>query len=179
MSQVPYDWNNPAGPKPSGASAIFNSVVQTIATALQIPFTTARMAVLAAGIVVVTATVGAIAFNLLQPGPDAAAKAWVQALADQDGSQLSELTCAQLRPQLQQSLLVPSAVMILGQGFLGTQAKMDMNDLKSTTVSNDGTHAKVRMVGTIHNGVGLFSQTQQVDASQNMLKENGKWRMCV
>src|SRR5713226_6473340 len=75
---------------------------------------------------------------LFQPGPDAAAKDWMQALAAQDGLKLGELTCDAAQTQLQNTALIYSALGVLSGSFLGgAQPKIGVDELKYQNLNAD------------------------------------------
>ncbi|HZQ06565.1 MAG TPA: hypothetical protein VFD70_08290 [Anaerolineae bacterium] len=110
--------------------------------------------------------------------PEGAAREWMQAAVNLDGMKLAERTCAMQQQNVQQGGLMISAISLLGQGLIGQQAKIDISDLKFTTVNKTETTASVRVTGTIRTAILAFSQSQDVDELMQMSYENGKWRYC-
>lgn len=113
------------------------------------------------------------------PGPDVAAKAWMQAYATQDGNALADLTCDADQGRLQQGMLFDSAAMVLTSGLLGgAKPQVDVTALQYQTTSQSGSDASVHVTGRMRVAILGMSQAQDVDTSMPMRYEHGKWRFC-
>jgi hypothetical protein len=120
------------------------------------------------------------------PGPDQAAKEFMQALADRNSAQMVNLTCDAQKQQLDNRMTVPWAVSF-GQSFLGTHVKIDVSQLNYTVVSNDGTYAIVHIQGPMASSgfdlfgslyVALFGGPSNIDINEPMLHEHDRWVIC-
>jgi hypothetical protein len=113
------------------------------------------------------------------PGPEQAAKQFMQALAEQNRAEMVNLTCDAQQQHLNNGLAVPWAIMSLGQSFFGLQLNIDVSHLTYTVVSNDGTYAIVHIRGPMaSSGFGLFGATSNVDMNEPMLHEHDRWVVC-
>jgi hypothetical protein len=125
-------------------------------------------------------TVGAIALSAAvacsasAPSPDVAAKEVMQAIASQDVVKVGEVTCAANQQGVQGGL---AGLAGMAPGSSGT--KINVDDLKYSTDSNDGTKASVHVTGPMRITVGSTSQSSPVDISLPLKYENGKWRICT
>jgi hypothetical protein len=124
--------------------------------------------------------------SMAGPGPDQAAKEFMQALSDQNSAQIVNLTCDAQKKQLESRMAVPWA-MSLGQSFLGPHVKIDVSQLNYTVVSNDGTYAIVHIQGPMTSSgfdlfgslyVALFGGPSSIDINEPMLHEHDRWVVC-
>lgn len=113
-----------------------------------------------------------------QPGPDVEAKAWMQALAAQDGQKLSELTCTAMQGQLEAGALLSSGVLGLAGGLFGSKPRMNVDALQYHTTDQQGNRADVYVTGQLRVSIAAFSQAQSVNFTMPMLNEQGHWRYC-
>jgi len=110
--------------------------------------------------------------------PEAAAKEWMQAFANLDGNKIAERTCTAQQANVQQAGMWASVFGMFGQQTIGQQSKTDISDLKFTTISSSGDTAQVRVTGQVRFAVLALSQTQDVNETWRMVREDGKWRWC-
>jgi len=110
--------------------------------------------------------------------PEKAAEEWAQAFANLDGNKVAERTCAAQQANVQQAGLWTSVFNLFGQQMIGQEAKTDVSGLRFTTVSSSGNTADVRVTGQIRVAVMALSQTQDVDETWRMVREDGKWKWC-
>ena len=111
--------------------------------------------------------------------PESAAKRWFHAGLKADGQTLGELTCAAKQEELQMSGAMLSAILILGQAFLGGQSiEADTSAVKFTTIHDDGASAQVRVTGTVRVSILAMWQNQPIDDTYYMVHEGGRWKWC-
>ena len=110
--------------------------------------------------------------------PERAAQEWLQASVDLDGNKLMERTCAAQQENIQEAGMWASVFNIFGQQAIGVQAKTDLSGLKFSTTSSSGNTARVRVTGQIRVAVLALAQSQKVDETWRMVKEEGKWKWC-
>ncbi|HEY3061181.1 MAG TPA: hypothetical protein VGL99_19620 [Chloroflexota bacterium] len=115
----------------------------------------------------------------LRSGPEQAAQAWMNALADGDGMRLAELTCDSAQGELQTSMTLYSAVGVLSSMFLeGARPQVDVNELDYQLEREDGETAEVRITGRLRAGLLMMSGAQQLNVVFPMRFERGAWRLC-
>ena len=129
-------------------------------------------------IILTLTLIGILTSCVLADSPERAAQEWLQAFGNLDGNKLAERTCAAQQENIQQAGLWASVFGIFGQMTIGQQGKTDVSDLKFTTVRSSGDEAYVRVTGQIRVAVLALSQTQKVDETWRMVKEDGKWKWC-
>jgi hypothetical protein len=158
---------------PSGASA----PVSLQSTPLRRPLPLLPITI---GIVIVALLLGGVYVGifLLGDSPEKAAQEWVQAFANLDGNKIAERTCAAQQANVQQAGLLNSVVGLFGQQTIGQQANTDVSGLKFTTVSRSSNIAAVRVTGQIRVAVLGLSQTQDINETWSIARENGKWKWC-
>src|SRR5262245_7811076 len=92
------------------------------------------------GLAMAVAMAVSVGCMFFQPGPEAVAREWTQALASQDGLKLGELTCEAAQGSLQGMTAIYSMMGIMsGAAGGGAQTRMNVDDLKYETTRNDGT----------------------------------------
>lgn len=153
---------------------------------------------------VMTAPLAAGCFLQNSPGPDAAAKTWVQALVGpQMGdstendrlarrAKLRELTCDAAQVRLQDVASLYSSIGI-PPGFRPPSAEhrlftadapmVDLDRLEFVTARDDGTTAAVQVKGEILLGTGQLPQgvglnPKKADYTLPMRRERDQWRYC-
>lgn len=114
----------------------------------------------------------------LADSPEKAAREWIDALLNMDGNKLAARTCAAQQENLQNATLWLSAFAVLGEMLTGQQTEADVSDLQFTTISKSGDTAQVRITGEIRTAVLAMAQTQQVDETWQMVREEGRWKWC-
>lgn len=110
--------------------------------------------------------------------PESAAEEWLEALANMDGNELLERTCAEQQGNVQEAGLWLSAFAVLAQSFTGQQTEADISDLNFAVVDKSGDTARVRVSGQIRTAVLAVAQVQEVDEVWRMVREDGKWKWC-
>jgi hypothetical protein len=110
--------------------------------------------------------------------PETGAKAFLQALADQDGITLDDRTCAAYKGKLQGGDLLAEAFMVIGQNLLGEKPKIDISQVTVKTMKSQGDYATVQVSGNLRVAIGLSVQSQSLDQNWAMRREDGKWKFC-
>lgn len=110
--------------------------------------------------------------------PEKAAKEWLEAWATLDGNKLAERTCDAQQEAVQSGAIWLSAFAALGQMFTGQRTQADISDLRFVTISKSGDTAQVRVTGEIRTAVLAIAQTQEVDETWLIVREDGKWKWC-
>lgn len=114
-----------------------------------------------------------------RPGPEVAAREWMQALATQDGLKLGELTCDAAQGVLATRTALYSAVGIApGAAAGGAEPRLSTDELKYETTRNDGNTADVRVTGRLRVAVLATSTSQEANFVLRMARDRDKWRYC-
>ncbi len=126
-----------------------------------------------------------IVFSLFLTGcadsPEGAAKEWLDAMINLDGNKILDRTCLAQRPAVQEEGLWNSAFSLVPQYFgLDVKSQVDVSGLifSRISLSADETVANVRVYGEIRTAVLAFAQSEPVDETWQMTKEDGAWRWC-
>jgi hypothetical protein len=114
----------------------------------------------------------------LGDSPEKAAREWIDALLNMDGNKLAARTCAAQQENLQDTALWLSAFAVLGETLTGQEVEADISDLEFTTIERTGDTAQVRVTGEIRTAVLAMAETQEVDETWQMVREDGEWKWC-
>ena len=109
--------------------------------------------------------------------PAKATEEWMQAIATSDGVTALALTCDEYKPAIQEMGFFMGGMNMLTGGML-SDAEVDTSGLKFETTSQNGNQAVVSISGNIIQGMMGMAMEQPINASVNMLKEDGDWKYC-
>lgn len=111
--------------------------------------------------------------------PERGAREWYEAIANSDGLRMDDRTCAAQKEAVRQSGLMTTAFSTLGQLLIGKQEiKVDVSGLAYTRVGSGSDSTDIRVVGTVRTAIGLSVQSQAINQTMRMVRENGKWKYC-
>lgn len=110
--------------------------------------------------------------------PEGAANEWLQALAKADGLTLDERTCSSQVSALQDGSLLSNLFGPVGQTIRSDKAKVDISTVKVLQTANEGDTARLKVTGRIRAGEGMSVQSQVLEQTWQMTREDGKWRFC-
>jgi hypothetical protein len=117
-------------------------------------------------------------FSLRGEAPEQAAKEWIQAIAELDGSKINALACSELQVDVEQVGIGASGWSLFGQVVTGRPTEIDVSGLRFETIRSDVQTATVRVSGEVRTVVQSLSQSQTIDQPLLMVKEDGKWKVC-
>lgn len=125
----------------------------------------------------------AVSCRAAQPGPDQAAKAWIDALIAGNGEQVERLTCKRQQAALKNEAAMITAGAIIGRllarEFLGgVLPKISAKELRYQTTREQGDTATVRIQGRMRVSILLLTETQEIDQTVKFVRENGRWTFC-
>jgi len=109
--------------------------------------------------------------------PAKAAEAWMQAIATSDGVAALALTCDAYKPAVQEMGFLMGGINMLTEGML-SDIEVDTSGLEFETISKSGNQAVVSVSGSIIQGMMGMAMEQPINATVNMLKEDGDWKYC-
>jgi hypothetical protein len=125
----------------------------------------------AIGALVLIAALAVTIFITRPLQPEEAARVWLDALAAQDVSQLSELTCL-----AQQNSIQATSLVVAAGGLFGTS--LDVSGLQYQTTRSDPNSADVLVTGPIKLSLGPVATARRLNLTVRMRQEGGKWRYC-
>jgi len=132
----------------------------------------------------VNATLTAIALQTPSPTatpadlPEKAAAIWLDALLNLDGNVLAQRTCRAQREAVKTQAMWDSALTAMGQLLVGQKTEGDISGLKFSLEADSGDKARIRVMGDLSTAVLGTFETQEVDETWLMVREDGMWRWC-
>ena len=114
-----------------------------------------------------------------QPGPEAAANQWIEAVQHQDARQLSQLTCDADQVGLEAGVSPGTGWNTSADSALtGAHPRVRLDELQYQTVRNDGATADVRVTGQLHSTLLGAVGARDIKLTMYMKHERNAWRYC-
>lgn len=110
-------------------------------------------------------------------GPSNAAKEWIEASVEGDGTTALKLTCEQYKSNVQTSGFLSAGLGLMFNIDMQDTA-VDLSDLEFKVVEESGDAATVHVEGEMIVSLLGAAMPQQLDMDIKMVKEDGDWKFC-
>jgi hypothetical protein len=112
-------------------------------------------------------------------GPTGAVQAWLDAWTKFDTKAVGDLTCASLKPQIDQAMsLFNSGSSGQDLSALKDLFSFDFSKLKFEETSNNGQTATIHVSGSMTVKALGQEQSQDMNEDVQVVNENGGWKVC-